>query len=293
MRLIVFGDYHYVSDNYYGENKDVFDYSETQRSAKKELHKFLIDNLFKEYADYYISLGDLVNYSRKDEISDVYDQIEATGKMDRFIHVYGNHDLYFHSAEELKEITGQNYNYSIETPLVKMIFLKSARDCSPENWTGYVDETVMNFLKEELKSSKNKRTIVFAHHPIYDTVADSNSYRRSIDPEIDMWEVLKVKKSGGLFVAGHTHYDSITDLNNWDFINLGAVLDRPRYAVFDIDENEINMEMKFIELSDDLDKKRILVGSNIPHFWLRTNGVGTSPNLRTTIQNQNRLRKSS
>lgn len=76
MKLIVFADYHYVSDIYYGKDSDYMQYSDLFIKMKHNFHDYSIESIFQEDADYYISLGDLTNLGSKDEIDDIYNKIK-------------------------------------------------------------------------------------------------------------------------------------------------------------------------------------------------------------------------
>ncbi|MDO5040735.1 MAG: metallophosphoesterase [Peptoniphilus sp.] len=282
MKIILFGDYHYISDHNYNKDLECYDYNDYFRDMKREFNEFAIGEIFKEEADYYISLGDLTNVGLKDEVEGIYKFIENTGKLDRFIHVFGNHDLYTNTTEELAAMTNQKYNYSIDTQLAKLIMLSSGREKDPVNWGGYLSDEVLSFVEEEIKNAEDKPVIVFSHHPVQDTVMRSNYLNHYIESDRNIWDVFN--KNVRLFIAGHTHCESIRTIENLSFVNLDAFLDHPKYSVMNITEDEIDIKSVEIELPEKIEEYRKKIGSNMPHFRFTMTGKGTTHDRELNIQ---------
>ncbi|CDZ74330.1 Hypothetical protein ING2D1G_0135 [Peptoniphilus sp. ING2-D1G] len=285
MKIILFGDYHYISDHNYNENLKYYDYNEDFRNMKREFNEFSIGEIFKEDADYYVSIGDLTNAGLKDEIEGIYGFIGDTGKLDRFIHVFGNHDLYSNTTEELAAMTNQRYNHAIDTEFAKFIILSSSREKDIVHWGGYLSDEILDFLEEEIKETEDKPVIVLSHHPIYDTVMRSNYLNHYIESNRNIWEILN--KNVRLFVAGHTHCESIKTIENLNFVNLDAFLDHPKYSVMNITEDEIDIKSVEIELPEKIEEYRKQIGSNMPYFMFTSTGRGTTRDREITIKLKN------
>lgn len=284
MKLIVFGDFHYLSDTNYDPTNKYYDYSTEFRELKNDFFEFGIKSIFEEEADYYISLGDLTNFGREDELRGVFDLIEETGKKDRFVHVIGNHDLYSFTADELIEMTGQNYNYSVETDEAKLIFINSAYDINFEKYSGHLSQEEVAWLGDEIEGAGEKPCLVFAHHPVYDTVLRSNFENLSIEPSVGIEKALARKKEGqGVFLAGHNHHESIESRNNWTFVNLDAFIDHPKYSLIEIDNTKIEVSSVDIEISEEQEEAREVIGSNMPYFNLIPFSRGTSKHREIKI----------
>lgn len=276
MKLIVFGDYHFVADKNYSDQTPYFEYSQAFIDLKNDFHKFGISSIFEEEADLYISLGDLTNFGREDEIQKVYQLIKETGKYDKFIHVFGNHDLYSSSAKEMSDLTGQAYNYSIDTDHARLIFFASPKDKDPVEWGGVLTEEDEDFLRQEIQEAQGKPIIIFSHHPVYDTVRKTRLEKHYIEPRDKMRAILDRHSGKGIFVAGHTHAESIASDDKWTYVNLDAFLDHPKYSIMKIGDQGIRLTSKEIDLSEDMDAKRLAVGTHMPHFLLRPEDIGTS-----------------
>ncbi len=285
MKIILFGDYHYISDHNYNKDLEYYDYNDDFRNMKREFNQFSIGEIFKEEADYYISLGDLTNVGLKDEIEGIYKFIEKTGKMDKFIHVFGNHDLYTNTAEELSAMTNQRYNYAIDTDFAKLIVLSSSREKDIVHWGGYLSNDILDFIEEEIKNTQDKPVIVFSHHPVYDTVMRSNYLNHYIESDRNIWDVFN--KNVRLFIAGHTHCESIRTMENLSFVNLDAFLDHPKYSVMNITEDEIDIKSVEIELPEKIEEYRKQIGSNMPYFRFTMTGKGTTQDREITIKLKN------
>lgn len=203
-------------------------------------------------------------------------RLKKTGKYDKFIHVFGNHDLYTSSAEDLSAYTGQAYNYAIDTDYARLIFYVSAVDEDPVEWGGLMTEIDQAFLIEEIEKAGDKPVLIFSHHPVYDTVAKTRMEKHYIEPTDRVQYVLNSHEGPGLFIAGHTHAESIKQKDNWTYVNIDAFLDHPKYSIINICQDEISVSSVEIPLNEDLDRQRQIIGSHMPYFVLRPLQAGTS-----------------
>ena len=167
-----------------------------------------------------MSIGDLTNCGTEQELTEIYEKINGYHKS--LILTIGNHDLYSMSREMVSQLINQKVNHSIDLDEVKLIFWETAREMDKENFGGTVTEEQLIWLQRELEESGDKAVILFGHHPIYDTTFRSNYNKLSIDPEMDVYSVLKNKKGSAIYVCGHNHYDSVVQKDNWTFVQIGA-----------------------------------------------------------------------
>lgn len=270
MKVVVFGDLHYpeVSDKEIEPIRDTF-------------YEHFFQKLFEIDAEYYISIGDLTNYGTDREIKGVYDIINKHGK--KFIHVLGNHDVYGNSKNNVIEQTGQKRYHAIDTKHAIFAFIDTTRDQDLENWGGIIDNEQLEWLTDIVNNNDAKPLIIFGHHPVYQTTAFSDKDMFSIDPSIPIWELLQKRKTKGIYINGHNHYNSITDKEQWTFVQLAAILDQPAVRILDIDD--VNISINTISFLDDKMKEQAqLIGENIQHFTLKSNELGTTEDLSHTIK---------
>ncbi|NGP44027.1 metallophosphoesterase [Bacillaceae bacterium SIJ1] len=272
MRIAFIGDLHYpvVEEN-----------EATVKEARDAFYAEFLHRFFATEADYYISLGDLTNYGEESEVREVYELITRHNK--NFIHVFGNHDLYDIPRQALLDQSKMNQNYSIETEEAYLVFLETARDHDYENYGGFLHDEQLQWLEAEIERSGEKTMMIFAHHPVYDTTARSQRKYLSIDPELNVQDILNKKQGTGIYINGHNHVDSIVYSGQWTYIQAGAVLDDQSIRILEIDNDRICLQAK--ELNDSqLKQLAEIVGQHISHFNLFPEGRGTTLNREAVIQ---------
>lgn len=272
LKIAFIGDLHYPSM----QGKDAF-----VKQARDEFYHEFLDSFFKMEADYYVSIGDLTNFGKEDELQEVYQMIHQYDK--RFIHTLGNHDLYGIPRDEVLEIAKSKQNFMIETDQAILTFLETARDHDHEDHSGILSEEQLQWLEEVIQESGEKLIIIFAHHPVYDTTLNSNFPYLSIVPEIPIHNILQKKKGMGIYVNGHNHHDSIETINNWTFVQASAVLDDQSIRIMDINESEVSIQAVNLN-NQKLKNLSQIIGSNIGHFQLNPKGIGTTANRETVIK---------
>lgn len=272
LRIAFIGDLHYPT---------VETNEETIRSARDTFYSDFLRAFFEVEADYYVSIGDLTNYGTADELHEVYQIIEQHNK--NFIHTFGNHDLYGIPREDVLNITKMEQNITIESDVANLLFVETARDHDFEKYSGYLNEDQLEWLELEMDRSNEKPIIIFAHHPVYDTTVNSNFQNLSIAPELPVQDILRKKQGTGIYVNGHNHRDSIVSIGNWTFVQAGSVLDDQSIRIIDIDNEQISIKAIKLE-SPELKRLSKIVGTNIPHFRLNRDGIGTTPNREITIK---------
>lgn len=272
LKIAFIGDLHYPS--MVGKKEEVKD-------ARDEFYIRFLHSFFQVKADYYVSIGDLTNFGKDDELTEVYDMINKYNKP--FIHTFGNHDLYGIPREEVLKISNMEQNISIDTEDATLISLETARDHDHEDYSGYVSAEQLEWLERELIKSEEKLVIIFAHHPVYNTTVFSNYPYKSIVPEVAIQDVLHKKKGYGIYVNGHNHKDSIETIGNWTFVQAGAVLDDQSIRLLEVNDEEISIQSIHVGNSE-LSRLAHIVGSNINHFQLNPIGIGTTPNREKVIK---------
>lgn len=278
MKITVMGDLHYVQNRNYRDGSLT---SEKFTEARNHFFNEYINNFFSTESDYYASIGDLTNFGTVQELTEVYGKINSYNKP--FFHALGNHDLYSMSREQVCQLTGQNVNHSIDLDEVKLIFWETAREMDHEVYGGNVSEEQLIWLQKELEESENKTVILFGHHPIYNTTIRSNYKNLSIDPEIDVYSILKSKKSGkGIYVCGHNHFDSIVEKDHWTFVQIAAVLDVPSIRMFEIEKDKVIISSQPILADSYLEEAKYL-GEQMDHFNNIWDGKGTTSQRNVVV----------
>jgi 3',5'-cyclic-AMP phosphodiesterase len=271
LKITTMGDLHYVQDRNYSDGSLI---SEKFTEARDHFFNEYLKNFFSIASDYYVSIGDLTNFGTMQELKEVYEKINSYNKP--FFHTIGNHDLYFMSREHVSTLINQKVNHSIDFDQVKLIFWETAREMDYEVYGGIVTDEQLTWLQKELEEAGDKTVILFGHHPIYDTTFRSNYKNLSIDPEIDVYSVLKNKKGGkGIYVCGHNHYDSIVEKDNWTFVQIAAVLDVPGVRIFEIEEDKVTISSQTI-LADSYLEEAHYIAEQMDHFKSIWDGKGTT-----------------
>lgn len=194
----------------------------------------------------------------------------------QFYQVLGNHDLYLSDRNEAKKYISFVEDQVLSYSEIDIFLLETARVKDPLNYGGYVSDAQLKKLREFLNQSGDKPVMVIGHHPVYDTTFGSNVDMWSIDADSPIMEVLLTKTTGpAFFVCGHNHADNIIGKNNWQFIQLGAVLDYTSMRIFEITDKtceirDINFET--VETRQWVD----VIATHMTHFNLWSEAIGTT-----------------
>lgn len=263
MKLVLMGDLHY-----HEIDKSIPGLLE----ARTAFYNTLLGRFLDMDADLHISLGDLTNFGSTLELQEVYELLQREDRT--FIHVLGNHDLYWQTRMEVLEITGQQRYHAIDTDTAMLVFLDTAKELDFEDWGGWLDDEQLEWLEGMVKASGTKPLLVFGHHPVYNTTARSEKEKGSIHPSIDMWRILNRKQGIGVYFNGHTHVDSIVAQNNWTFVQLSACLDQHGFRIVELTEEELRISAVDITDADVLDNAPML-HQHMVHFSHNPNARGT------------------
>lgn len=271
MRLVLMGDLHY-----HEIDKSIPGLLE----ARTAFYHTLLGRFMDMDADLHISLGDLTNFGSTLELQEVYELLQREDRT--FIHVLGNHDLYWQTRREVLEITGQQRYLAIDTETAMLVFLDTAKEMDFEDWGGWLDDEQLQWLEGMVKASGMKPLLVFGHHPVYNTTARSEKEKGSIHPSIDMWRILNRKKGIGVYFNGHTHVDSIVAQSNWTFVQLSACLDQHGFRTVELTEEELRISAVDISDAEVLDNAPML-HQHMVHFTHNPNARGTDADRKLVI----------
>ena len=271
MRLVLMGDLHY-----HEIDKSVPGLPE----ARTAFYHTLLGRFLDMDADLHISLGDLTNFGSSLELEEVYGLLQREDR--NFIHVLGNHDLYWQTRREVLEITGQQRYHAIDTETAMLVFLDTAKELDFDDWGGWLDDEQLQWLESKVEASGTKPLLVFGHHPVYNTTARSEREKGSIHPSIDMWRILNRKKGVGVYFNGHTHVDSIVAQNNWTFVQLSACLDQHGFRIVEFADEAITISAVDITDADVLENAPLL-HQHMVHFSHNPDARGTDADRELVI----------
>lgn len=271
MKIAVIGDLHYPT------LKDGCAFIEESRQV---FYEQFLERFFAVPADLYVSIGDLTNFGRTDELEEIYAIIRKHEKP--FKHVLGNHDLYAMSRSEVLSISKQERFHTISTDTAVLAFLDTAREQDYEDWGGTMDATQQYWLEAVVEESQHRPLIVFGHHPVFSTTLHSDKEKRCIHPDIPIWDILSQKHGSGLYVNGHNHANSLAARNDWTFLQIAAVLDEQAIRLINITDSFIAIDSVVI---DDRELKFYAeeIGNSIKHFTLKRNPVGAAADFKYMI----------
>lgn len=191
--------------------------------------------------------GDIVDEALKENYESFYDSYSSVYKKEETpLYVgLGNHEFIRHnenpnyegmSEKEIEQKFNERLNlwkeetkntspyFSFEKEDAKFIFLGTTK--MPQALGGntradaYLGEVQIQWLKEEVESASNKKTFIFSHGSLRDTVSGSLSklnqtwYGYSLEEENKIREIIK-DKSNVFFFSSHSH---------WCFESEGAYL---------------------------------------------------------------------
>ncbi|WP_282020599.1 metallophosphoesterase family protein [Planomicrobium okeanokoites] len=271
MKIAVIGDLHYPTV------KEEYALSQRER---QDFYESFMAHFFSVPADLYVSIGDLTNFGTQDELEGIYAIIDQHQKP--FVHVLGNHDVYAMPREEVLKITKQDRFHSLSTDSAVLAFLDTAQEQNYEDWGGTLDLEQQFWLADVVADSGNRPLLVFGHHPVYGTTKNSSKEKRSISPDIPMWDLLNNKQNAGLYVNGHNHFNSIAAREQWTFLQIAAVLDEQAVRVIDISEAMISIDyVPFVD--PNLRQQARNIGNAIDHFSLNTHRLGTEADVKYAI----------
>jgi Icc protein len=271
LKIAVIGDLHYPA------LEEGYLLTEEERN---EFYERFLERFFSIPADLYVSIGDLTNYGWKDELEEVYAIIDQHQKP--FVHVLGNHDVYGMARNNVLSITKQERYHAITADAATLAFIDTTREQDFEDWGGTLDAAQLDWLEGVVEGSGGLPLIVFAHHPVHATTTNSAHGKLCIHPDIPVWELLSKKQGSGLYVNGHNHFNSITEREQWSFLQIAAVLDEQAARIIEVSDSEISIE-PFDLFDPELNKQAQVIGNAINHFRLNPHPLGNGSDVKHTV----------
>jgi 3',5'-cyclic AMP phosphodiesterase CpdA len=245
IRIALIGDLHYFIDG-----------KEELLEANSRFFERYLKKFFEIEADLHISLGDLTHLGLEQEFQSVYRHIRNSGV--NFRHVLGNHDAYALPKSRLQTLVDQPLNDVLELDDAVLLFVDSTRELDPQDYSGTLDERQREWLSAQMQKSPDKPLLLFTHHPVYGTTAQSTVRKMHIDPAIDVREILYLRPSGGFYFNGHNHTHSIAEEGEWRFIQTAASMCDPSYRIVEITEAAIRTKVVAVDDPELLANARIL-----------------------------------
>ncbi|WP_051620490.1 metallophosphoesterase family protein [Paenibacillus sp. UNC451MF] len=264
MRFIIMGDLHY---SLMGDSAaDILE-------ARDRVYEEMLEHFVGLDAEFHISIGDLTHEGLPEEFHYVFNRIGSSER--NFIQVLGNHDAYRLPKADITALTGQQRYHVIDSDEVMLIFLDTTKEMNRDDWGGEMEAEQLEWLKVQLDQSGHKPVFIFAHHPVYGTTAHSTMEKMSIDPSIDMLDLLNRKKGPGFYFCGHNHINSIVQKENWHYIQTAACLDVPAFRTVELTDRGIQIDLVAIDKTE-LAEHIALFNSKIPGFTPFSSALGES-----------------
>lgn len=218
------------------------------REVQQRFFSQYFNHFFSGEYNKYISLGDLLQCGRKDEMEELFDKYIF--QYDKpFIHIFGNHDTYNYPKQNVLEYSKQERFSYEETPEGILVFIDTTRDQDQENFSGVIDEEQLEWLERLFERYSKQPLYIFGHHPLFETTTGSYGYYGSINKENKLYELMEDHVPGGAYFCGHCHVHSIFVKDQWAYIQTAAVYFQPVFREVTIDNGRI--ETSILELQDE------------------------------------------
>jgi 3',5'-cyclic AMP phosphodiesterase CpdA len=220
---------------------DLSTQNESAQDSQKYLEAVVKSINSQKGVDFVVFTGNNID---KSEIQNLQKFGKMTKKLKRpYYIVMGNKDAHkiggitklnymkMVKAFNKNQSTAFNYDFALNND-IKAVFL----DGVPPNVIGthgYFSEDTMKWLKKFLANNKNKRIIIFQHHPIVPPTDDP--HYTVLEPE--QYQMMLIRNPNILFVAaGHYDVDSVkTDENGITHISTPSLLTSKKYRIIEID----------------------------------------------------------
>jgi Icc protein len=228
LRIALMGDLHYPE---LGGNEAHL------RDAKAQFYGHYVKEFMDTQADLHISIGDLTHNGFAEEFRDVYRVVRESGV--HFRQVLGNHDVLAMRKEAILAITKQPRYEALDTEHALIVLLDTTLELDLYGWG--LDAEQWDWLELKMSEAGEKPVLVFAHHPVPGTTAESPEPGAEFAPYQNIRSLLDKSSGGGLFFNGHTHTHHIVTQGKWHFIQTAAALCDPCFRLIEIDTDEIRV----------------------------------------------------
>lgn len=257
LRIALTGDLHY-----FRLEKGQADSEELAEGRRLFFETYL--RAFLEYeADWHISIGDFTHNGHEEEFEELNRLLKEKGV--RYRMALGNHDTQSLAKSRIAELTGFPAYDVVHTDEATLVFLDTAKEMSPHNWEGEIDEEQLAWLEAVIADSGSKTLLVFAHHPVYGTTTHSTDKWLSVRPGSRLRYVLAAKDGQGVYFNGHNHVNSIVQSGHWHFVQSAAALCHPSFKIIEVGEEYISIR-EIPVVHEDLTRGREMLRSRFNGF---------------------------
>lgn len=252
IKFAVLSDVHYASN---GQDKAM----KLLASGKSNLPKILEGINKDKSIDFVVFTGDMLVDPYPVELKEFKDLLAKTLTKAYFV-IPGNHDLPMDKqvGEIGKTIYARNDYFSAyrshpygknkkqaywsaDMSGIHLIGLDSSRT---DTWGGGISKEQMAWLKKDLKKSKGKATIIFAHHAPLEFYPEMDLRKEFyFDNSKEFLELLHNNPQAISTVTGHYHFPAVIFRDGVHHFSVPSIITYPcKYAVFSIDDSEVDFE---------------------------------------------------
>lgn len=206
--------------------------------------------------DFTIFTGDLIDKPFEKELRAFLEHVQKLNTPWYF--AFGNHDrcvggylttlVYLDMIRNAnKDFTFKNSYYSFEPKKNYKVIVLDDIITDQITSNGYIDETQLKWLKNELDKSKKDTVLIFMHVPIIEPFASPNHKLKNSSQVMNLIE--SYKNPIGVF-QGHYHATKITQHNNVLYVNTPAVVSYPnafRIVTVTNYKNKTVFELQWVE----------------------------------------------
>lgn len=206
--------------------------------------------------DFTIFTGDLIDKPFEKELRAFLEHVQKLNTPWYF--AFGNHDrcvggylttlVYLDMIRNAnKDFTFKNSYYSFEPKKNYKVIVLDDIITDQITSNGYIDETQLKWLKNELDKSKKDTVLIFMHVPIIEPFASPNHKLKNASQVMNLIE--SYKNPIGVF-QGHYHATKITQHNNVLYVNTPAVVSYPnafRIVTVTNYKNKTVFELQWVE----------------------------------------------
>ena len=206
--------------------------------------------------DFTIFTGDLIDKPFEKELRAFLEHVQnlntpwyfAFGNHDRCVGGYLTTLVYLDMIRNAnKDFTFKNSYYSFEPKKNYKVIVLDDIITDQITSNGYIDETQLKWLKNELDKSKKDTVLIFMHVPIIEPFASPNHKLKNSSQVMNLIE--SYKNPIGVF-QGHYHATKITQHNNVLYVNTPAVVSYPnafRIVTVTNYKNKTVFELQWVE----------------------------------------------
>lgn len=276
LKAAVIGDLHYPALSPHFEGAEL----RVRQSARDEFYLEILESFFSTDADIHVAVGDVTHEGRTEEwdefLARAADVSRSHARLFRF--VLGNHDTLFGDKATIEKRSGQTRYWVEDQGEVRLLFLDTTRETSPDNWGGTVGSEQLDWL-HSLRELPKKPLLVFAHHPFPNTTSGSDETMMSVESSEELAQTFQAFSSHTVYCNGHNHVHSTVHRSpareSFSFVQAAAVFSLPSFRVLTLDRNQLRIET--VELTDEkLRWQAERVRTGLPGYFHHREAAGAS-----------------